>query len=76
MSLLNILSGLLSKAAKNPTIRAAVVGAALKVAAANVDKAGAKLKVPTEVTDIAKAVLVSEAVKAGDLAAVQGIKRL
>jgi hypothetical protein len=76
MSILSSLTALLSKAAKNQTIKAAVLSVALNVASSNIDKAGAKLKVPTEAIAVAKAALVKEASKQGDLLAKDVITRL
>jgi len=76
MSILSTITSLLSKAAKNKTVKAAVLSVALNVASANIDKTGAKLKVPTEAIAVAKVVLAREAQKQGDVLAGEVIDRL
>jgi hypothetical protein len=64
MSILSTLTSLLKKAAKNETLKAAVLSVALNVAASNIDKAGAKLKAPTVAIAIAHEVVADALVKA------------
>jgi len=65
-----------SKLLSSKLIQKVALAVALNVAAANIDKAGAKVKVPVELVDKAKVILTAEAEKARDQAAVQVIARL
>ena len=64
MNIGKLLSGLLGKALKNEAVKAVVLSAALSVAAANIDKAGAKVKAPVIVTELAKQAVAEELTKA------------
>lgn len=65
-----------SKLLSSKLVQKVALAVALNVAAANIDKAGAKVKVPQEIVDKAKVILSAEAEKAKDQAAVQVIARL